>query len=510
MIGFYAEAMAGHAPPMPIEIVPENHSYTTVSTKTVFEIQPSDPRNYIVDNDFSSLDGIVTQQGSGTKILVPGGISITGTVNQYTQGPVPEVPLQFLAIDISEISALTSAYNAPVIGWVINDTNHVFASWNRDNGLLQLYIKKNNANTFVGSFDLTSAVGASTTVRIGIGMDSNQVTAYYDIGAGWVVGVSPHNIISAFNIRSPSVLATMKPCFGVRSTPETTWVFSRFAVSSIGTCGIRDMRAIAHPDGAPVIRDNKLLFSAHTFDVTSNGFLSIWELDLDTYTSVQIGSFQGTRAGVFERDVAAHVVMNSEDSFDVYAGTWGTRGQTGGTITSVWYSTTKRLLDGGMHNIGAAVPMVLPGMLTSDYGAYDTQVVFDSDRYLCAYTITERHDFSGSPFYSAVAESTDRQTWTMVWSDPSRQRYEGNTALKAGGVWWYLSGGENTMNIHDAGGNYVGTLNAAVDGRPNTQPWPAAVPVGDVFLMLTFDGVVKPPSTRWGNLIVKTAPRYTS
>ncbi|MBD7987105.1 hypothetical protein H9645_03595 [Luteimonas sp. Sa2BVA3] len=508
MLGMFAAAAGFRGVAPVVEIVPEQQQYSVAATKTTFDIQPTDGRAHLVDNAFSSLAGLVPQQQSGTTTLVPGGVQISGTINQYTQGPVPEAPLQFISIDVNEISTVTSGYNAPVVGWVIDNTNHVLAAWNRDNGLLQLFIKKNDVNTFVGSVNLTTVVGSRSSVRIGIGMNSDSVSVYYDIGAGWVVAVSAYGILSRFNIQSPAVLATMKPCFGVRSTPVSTWSFSRFTVGALGTCGMRDIRPVTHPDGSPVVRGNKLVFSAHTFDVTSNGFLSIWELDLVTYAATQISSFQGTRGGVFERDVAAHVVMNSEDSFDIYAGTWGERARPGGTITSIWYSTSKRILDGGIHNIGTAVPMVLPGMLTSEYGAYDTHIVFDGSRYLCAYTITERHDFSGSPFYSAVAESVDRVTWTLVWSDPTRQRYEGNSALKAGGAWWYLSGGETSMNIHDAAGNYIGKLDGAHDGRPTTQPWPSVVPVGDVYIMLSFDGVVKPPSSRWGNLVVKTAPRF--
>lgn len=488
------------------EIAPASQHYTTATTISVFDRQPTgDALSF--DDNFSSTAGLTVIDSHGSYSASGGVLTVTasGGAIQFVEGSALQVPQQFVSVTVSQKP--TSGSIRVGIGKDAN--NYVCSFFNWSNGISSILTVNAGASTFSSGSATISLSGLAVPFKLGFGIVGTRCIAYIDrlLGSGWEA-VEFQNIISSYDLTTPSNLSGFKPLFGTSSTAAVK--FTNFRAGVHGCDKIRDFGLVTNPDGSPYITGGEAFFSATATAKSPASYMGVFAINLTTYAVRQVAAIMFERGGLTRQDIAGCIVRNSSSSYDVWCATWGNGMGSGGTIQVQWGNTTDDILSGGSFKVSGMVQPSLPGLLNGDSGCYDPCIWFDGTTYTLAYTLVDTTTFSGSPFYPAIATSSDRVTWTLVGKDSSRKGFEGSRLLKTNSDTWLLCGGPTTMHIYDSLMNYIGLLDGAVNGGGATQPWPVVFAYGSNFVMLTFDSTKNSSgeSFSWGNLIVKTASRY--
>lgn len=279
-----------------------------------------------------------------------------------------------------------------------------------------------------------------------------------------------------------------------------------------GGVGIRDMTIVTNEDGSPYLpTSNTTLFTATIPDARDQAYAGVFELNMDDYSYRQVGALMVERGGKLYNDLVPHIIYYPSGNRRVTIGTWGNG--FGGSIEVLHKLETSQELLSGTKIISGMTQLNLPKSGSAP-GCYDPMLVYDSgnSRWLIAYAMTQRTDFSGSPFYAAAAYSTDLTTWTSIGID-SETGYEGTKIVKAAGDYWIMAGGpagmSNSSRVFDSAMTYVGPLTAVFEGSTDTQPHPMVFPYESRQVLLTFDNTkYASRDFTWGNLLVYEAARY--
>ncbi len=351
-----------------------------------------------------------------------------------------------------------------------------------------------------------------SSFKLGMSLVGNSVTVWMDSGAGWeyITGTS---ILALYDFQITGNLAGWAPAtFSASKGGAVTWEFDNLRVGVPGGVGIRDQTIVTNEDGSPYYpTSSTILFSATLPDALGAAYAGIFELNLDDYSYHQVGAILVQRGGSIYADLVPHIIYYPNGDRRILIGTWGNG--FGNDIQVLHKLEEGREILYGVNVVAGMTQLSLPQAGPSP-GAYDAMLVRDAtnNRWLIAYSMTQRTDFFGSPFYAAAAHSADLITWTLIGIDTS-SGYEGTKILKVGPGYWIVAGGPAgggiSSRVFDSSMAYHGTLNALFEGGTDTQPHPMIFPYGRKQIMISFDNTKHGTGNfTWGNLLVYEASRY--
>lgn len=521
---------------VPAEIAPLSQVYSVIDNVTVINPQPSTLIDF-VEGFTANIGQFTTTSAFGTDphgtLAIGGGIGTatiaTGAFNSsfyFLNGKTLPLPQGFIAIDlVQNVATGAPAYQQISVGLYKDGNNMLsFGTPSLNNGT--------GANGFtlpIGTpFGFTQInAGAKTTAypftlpssqtiqSIGMAIVCNSVTGWVKYGGVWHYAGSH---AAPVDFTTPSVLSTFHPGFDVWC-PNTGYTIqvANLTVGRFGAYGMRDNELVTHQDGTPYNPSgNVVLFTASTSDPASGSYIGLYSVDLGTFALTQIGVIMVARGGKVLPDVNCHIVLMNDGTAKVITATWANG--FGGVILPQLTVLPNQAILAGSTVLTPSATLNLPGLLTGAYGAYDAYLVFNAatSLWMLAYSITPTTNFTGSPFYAALATSPDLVTWTLVGADTTRPGYEGTRIFQVNGAFYVLAGGPagtgNAALVYNASMVFQGNLNAVFNGGAQTQPHPMAFPLGNFFYLITFDNTEANPgvSFTWGNFILERAPRFSS
>ena len=417
-------------------------------------------------------------------------------------------PLAWVGGELA-VSGTATTYSNAGVGIAKDGSNYVMAlAREKDNQvLIEARIGGGNAQ-FLGVVSRT----VPSSFKLGLAMVGNSATVWMDSGSGWqyVTGAS---LSSLYDFQTVGNMAGWMPStFAASKGGAVTWTFDNLANGIHGGVGIRDQTIVTNEDGTPYHpTPDTVLFSASLPDARGAAYAGMFELDLTDYSYQQVGAIMVERDGKVHADLVPHVIYYPSGDRRILIVTWGNG--FGNSIQVLHKLETSQELLSGVRIVSGMTQLALP-QSGANPGAYDPMMVWDSanSRWLIAYSMTQRTDFSGSPFYAAAAYSTDLTTWTSLGVDTALG-YEGTKILYANSQYWILAGGPagtgNSSRVFDASMVYQGTLNAVFEGGTSTQPHPMIFPYGNKQVMISFDDVKHgSASFTWGNFLVYEAGRF--
>lgn len=259
-----------------------------------------------------------------------------------------------------------------------------------------------------------------------------------------------------------------------------------------GQLGLRDVRLVSHTDGAPYRLGDRVLLSATSagpgfFDTAHT---SVWSLDVDSLDLQHVSDlfFRRPDAPGAYGDHATHVVRDG-DRWLVATSTWGDfdRRRPGATVGVTLAESSADLL-GGRHLLDTR-PLVLPTEGLRSVGVWDPHLVRDGEEWLVGFVSAPAFFV----FHPALASGPSLDALTLRAAAADRTATEGTTLVRLGDGWRVLaSDGRDSRRrlrerypVFDLDLRETGTLAAPY---PTNIPWPTLVPVGDSWLLVSFDG----------------------
>jgi hypothetical protein len=500
------------------EIAPQNLSFSKVSDTSYFNLLAENLKE--VDENFASDSGQVSVThfqnaatpsfGTNEYIISTTSSSAQGTL-VYFNAHEWAMPQNWIECDVENTDASASGYDVVAIGFIKSESDYVVGAYDRLNNEIRCEVRVGGgAVDFYSAITPSPSIGSSFT--IGLSLVDNFLCVFVDSGSGWE-HVTDANIGASIDMRNPANMAGFYPGFFISdgSGGTTEWRFSNFKYGRHGGVGIRDQTLVTQVDGTPYRPTaDTVMFTATIPDAAGFASLGVFTIDLSDYSYSLDAVLVFERSGYYYCDLNAHIIYYPNGDRRVVFATWATR-DAALEIHHV-LETTDDLLDGSYVVTGSAA-LALPTASTGTEGEYDPILHYNSNesRWEIAYSITERIDFAGSPFYAAAAQSSDLVTWTAIGDDDSNHGYEGTKILAAKGRIYILAGGATSVRVYDESMNYLGSPTAVLEGGSDTQPHPCIVPYNDKQILITFDDT-KPTGIAeqftWGNLLIYEADRY--
>lgn len=466
--------------------------------------------------------------------------SDTGQVTHYTLGTAGtagisggkyQVSYANTSVDKNDIGAINTASLSMPVAWVEAEVTLTGTAAGYSNGGVGI---AKDANNFVmavaqqtqnavrvearfGGGSTSFLANVTKTVpssfKIALAMVVDSFTVYMDTGSGWQYVTGTGISTGTYDFRTTGNLTGWNPAtFSASKGGAVTWAFDNLKLGRHGGVGMRDQTLVTNEDGSPYNPTaDTVLFTATLPDARGQAYAGVFSLDLTDYSYEQVGAIMVERGGKVYNDLVPHIIYYPSGNRRILIGTWGNG--FGGAIDVLHKLETSQELLNGTRIVSGMTQLSLPQSGASP-GTYDPMMVYDSanSRWLIAYSMTQRTDFSGSPFYAAAAYSTDLTTWTAIGTDTS-SGYEGTKILLANGQYWIMAGGPagsgTSSRVFNASMVYQGTLSAVFEGGTSTQPHPMVFPHGDKQVLISFDDVRHgSASFTWGNFLVYEAPRY--
>lgn len=475
-----------------LEIDPPDMDFSTTYNPTYFDPFPTELQS--LDENFSSESGFTfyTEGTLGTHSVASNQMTINGSGTRNTivteTGVGPSIPQLWAEIQVDSGGSNTSGYDNGGVGIVKDNDNFLFASWDRIANVVRIQIKIGGSNTFLGSVSTTTF---SPTYKMALSLVANSACLWRNNGSGWSCLVK-QSVSSYYDFRTTGNLTDWKWGFTIATSATSTWVLSNFNAGSFGGVGMRDFVIVTEEDGSPYMVDaNTVLFSATANDPNGISYEGVFSLDITDCTIVQKSVIFVERDGKSYNDVAAHIIYYSGGNRRLFISTWGNG--FGGSLQILHKLCTTGDILSGVNLIGSMTELSLPGLDTEDYGAYDPMAMWDGEKWLFAYSITEDTSFSGNPFYPALATSSDLSSFDLVGADTamSGTGYEGTKLIKTNTNYWVLSGGPvstgNNPRIYNDEMEFVDNLTCELDNAASYPPHPMVFAVGNYFYLLTND-----------------------
>lgn len=324
---------------------------------------------------------------------------------------------------------------------------------------------------------------------VGITLTGTHVTAWSHEAAGWVARAR-HDLRDVVDTRDKQVLADLRV-----DLPDGGGVAGPF-----GQLGLRDVRFVTEADGRPV-RDHGALWLSATsagpgfFDTAHT---SVWRLDPDTLEPAHSANLffrRPDRPGVFG-DHATHVVRDG-DRWLVATSTWGDfeqpttraarRTPAGLRVTLAEPAAGTDVLRGTHVLDTRELPLPTDGL--GSIATWDPHLVRRDGGWLVGF-VSARRFFD---FHPALAGGATLDDLSLLGAATDRTSTEGTTLVEVDGAMVVLAsdgrdsrrGQRARFAAFDLAMRDLGTLDAPY---PTNLPWPSLAPVGDRWLMVTFDG----------------------
>jgi hypothetical protein len=501
---------------MPAEINPIDQVFSQAASPSVyFETMPAALQTLNEQFGSTSPFTLYTEGTLGDFTVSNNQAVITHTAGRNTIVTVTSsslvVPQAWVEIRVDYGGTGTGAYDNAGVGIVKDANNFLFASIDRKAGYARIQCKIGGTNNF---YSTTTGQTYSPAYRFALSLVNSCAIFWKNTGGGWT-RIASYNLSAVYDFRTTGNLTGWKYGFTVATPSASTWKFSDFKAGSFGTYNMRDMTIVTEEDGTPYIADNKVLFTATCNDLTLNAvqsYCGVFSLNLSTYAIAQQGVIFVQRDGKSYADLAAHIIRYSNGNRRIFISSWGNG--FGGDIYIMHGLLTSGDVLSGVSLLSGLTEIELPGQ-SAGYGVYDPFAVKVGSDWLIAYSITEDTDFTGNPFYPALASTPDFSTFSLIGADTamSGTGYEGTKIVRVNGNLWVLAGGPagsgNNARIYNSAMSYIGDLDATFSGGAETQPHPMVFPAGDSFFLLTFDNnKYSTYAWTWGRPVIHLSTRY--
>lgn len=475
-----------------------------------FELQP--PALIFVNELFNADTGqftTFTETGTTGTFTVSGG---QGTIAQPSGGNIILVegaditlPQLFISIDVVSHPIQSTGFDNIGVGIAKDANNFIWAGIDRTISDIRIQTKIGGSN----SFHAGTTQALTPPYTLALGLVGNQASVWYNQGSQWIKATT-YDVSPQINLKT-ATLTGWKGGWTQATPSSSTWVFDNFKVGRFGTVGVRDQCIVTGEDGYPYISNNDGYFTATCLDPNGVGYMGVFSFDLNTRLIAQTGVIMTSRSSAVQNDLSGHIIKyNNNADCRLFISSWANG--FGNTLQVLHGTATGTDLCVGTHIVTVSA-LTLPGHISSPTtgGEYDPFAVKIGSTWYLAYTITADTTFSGSPFYSAAATSTDLSTWTQIGSpDSSNKPFEGTKISKMNGKYFIYSGGSSTARCYDLlTFTFQGLLNVTTTGGSDTYPHPMIFPNGKNQVFLSFDNLkYNAVNFTWGNLRIYEAPRY--
>ena len=273
--------------------------------------------------------------------------------------------------------------------------------------------------------------------------------------------VVQYRVTALVDLRDPAVLREYRYGFGAAGADATVDI-TGLEAGYFGEAGLRDPHVVIYPDGTPLIRGNKLYFTATQAGLSffQAAHWGVWTLDLDDPRRVeQVANLFFHRDGLVLGDHAGQIVVDDRDGgFHLAMSSWGDFDFKG---VHVRYVRTHEDVLSGVHVLDS-VRFPLP----TDQSSWDPAMVRIDDRWYVGFVESPYQDpVKGFNFHPALARSAPGgklTKLTRVGADLSRGQTEGIIIQKVGGRWYLLAsdGDERQYRVYDLSMRLLGFLDA--------------------------------------------------
>jgi hypothetical protein len=486
----------------------------TPTYTTWFQPQPSTLIDYI--ETFSSDTGQFTKYSENT----PGVTSIAGNamtithtgsendlIKQNTMTLI--MPQVFVSVNPTIINSSASGYDISGVGLVKDVNNFILAAIDHLAGTMFIQAKINGTSNFLNTVSIPYISGS---YRVALSIVGTSAVAWLDTGNGWSA-ITMSDLSPYFDPRIIGNLVGWTAGFNLANGGgNSTWSYQDLTIGRFGGVGIRDLTVVTNEDGSPYVNGTQVQLSATIPDPTGSGSTGVITLDLSTGNTTLNSVIMVSRSGKIYGDVSAHIIRYPNGNRRMIIGTWGNG--FGGSIQTIYGLFTSGDILTGSNVVSGMTQLNLP-QTGSNPGAYDAMMVYDSanSRWLIGYAITTNTTFAGSPFYAALAYSTDLINWIAIGSDPTHTGYEGAKLVYNSGQYHVIVGGpagaSTSSRIYNQNMIFEGSLAFTFSGGSTTQPHPMLFPVANKQYLVTFDNTqYNSDSFTWGRLEVALAQRY--
>jgi hypothetical protein len=501
---------------MSIEYSPIEAEFTVLNNAAYFDPFPS---NLATLNEqfssespftFTSESSIGTHSVSSNQMTING----SGTRNTivYETGVGPSIPQLWVEMQIDSGGTSSAGYDNFGVGIVKDSNNFLFASLDRIGKTARIQIKIGGSNTFYAS---VSASTYTAPYKIALSLVGNSACFWRHNGSTWSC-ITKYDVTAKYDFQTIGNLTGWYWGFTVATNNTSTWILSNLKAGSYGAVGLRDMTVVTEENGDPYMVDAETIkFLASASDPNGYCYSGIFTLNISTYAITQVGLIFINRDGKYYRDHAGHIIYYSNGNRRLFMTTWANG--FGGSVQILYKLLTTGDVLSGVTVIDSMTQLTLPGLLNASYGAYDPFCVWDGSQWLLTYSITANTNFTGNPFYPALASSDDLATFDLIGADTamSGTGYEGTRLTRSNDDWWVLAGGPkahgNVMRVYDSSMNYVGNIDAVLDDADSYPPHAMIFSIGQIYYMLTWD------SDKYGSVLgtrgsplIERSYRYSS
>jgi hypothetical protein len=415
--------------------------------------------------------------------LTPGVVGVTiddglctfsgvGVHDRYLAVSRPLTAPHFAAEVAVHTKGAGATYNDLVVGLMWKESDYLVALWSLNSNALRIDSRVAGVKTQIGGIVLPEPAGP---FKFGFALTRNYARVYYDAGDGWILAITAQLPSSAPDFRDPAVFQLFRGAFGASSGGSTVWKFNNFRCGSWGQDGLRDNAIVKQQDGAPLVVDNRLYFTATASGTGEGSHAGIFRMDLQSQRIERTGSMFVKRNGLVYNDLPASAVWDSDASlWRVLVSTWGNAAESG-ELHVLHAEHSGNLL----HQVTVFdSPPTLALTADVNHHVYDADTIFDaaSGRWYVAYIAT--NSLVGGVPWLNIDWTTDFVTFTNVLNESAVTPYEGARLMFFGGTLYAFTGGLNDFRVYDAkAGVFLGTLNVAHPGPGTVTPHPMIYPV---------------------------------
>jgi hypothetical protein len=305
------------------------------------------------------------------------------------------------------------------------------------------------------------------------------------------------------DVRNPSILEAMSPFAVFVGYSGNTYEIGEVRWGYLAGVAAANMWPLIFEDGTPLVYGNKLYLmgnNPHPVGVSSFGInirsqtTEIYEMDLGTYSLVNIGKIAVKRGGkIYGGDCSGQVLYDRQAKLWRYflpdqSSTAAVNSQ---SQTPTTYQYTTNYFPRGVIVLDDPVAFATP----SPYGSADDAVVKIGNEWWTAYSTWPTSSYT-NPQRTGLAKGTSLSALTLVAVTPTLGgggAGEGCKIVKIGGVNYVLTTGDGVFRVYDMTLTQLGTItdplhnNAAVGSHPSI----VQVPMQDgssKFLLIGFSG----------------------
>ena len=409
------------------------------------------------------------------------------TLFRTNAGPV--APYATVIVSVGTAPQGSGGEAAVVAGLVRDARNYVVATFDAGadatHGTVSIDVVAGGKRTRAAS----AAADLTGPARFAFVVNENYVTALLGDATSWRPVVQ-YRVTALVDLRDPAVLREYRYGFGAAGADATVDI-TGLEAGYFGEAGLRDPHVVIYPDGTPLIRGNKLYFTATQAGLSffQAAHWGVWTLDLDDPRRVeQVANLFFHRDGLVLGDHAGQIVVDDRDGgFHLAMSSWGDFDFKG---VHVRYVRTHEDVLSGVHVLDS-VRFPLP----TDQSSWDPAMVRIDDRWYVGFVESPYQDpVKGFNFHPALARSAPGgklTKLTRVGADLSRGQTEGIIIQKVGGRWYLLAsdGDERQYRVYDLSMRLLGFLNAPY-GTNIPHPQIVPIPQGGrtYYLLITFNG----------------------